>query len=414
MSTSVCRIPNASSDITYLVPEAFEPKRLIADILRTRFCVPDSIFLVEDVDIVHTFTSKRWRAIRLLLGDGELCIQALLSPVMHPFVDRGDIDFGSYVKLERFRAEWRETSDEDSASSSADNTSTLKAGRQPRLMVYLIVDSLVVVGWNNTLIDPLAAEKLETGERVNSADTERRTPGKDKPQPPELASETGTKPDPKPGNAEPQGVIHNQLKNEEEEHGKSVELDAEDDFEIMPISETRASQNRKELAKTRLANISHDLPSLLTTTTANTANLPWASNDPTRPLKLTNLCAIPNLPYKQNWSVNVLCVVSAISDVEPAGIPPYTQRQARLTDPSTDKHVLLTVFLDPKLFDPKVGSVVLLLGVKNHRFDGGSLKKYESDRRRTGDRWWYENPRQFEWCDVDSLLQWWAQNTVET
>ena len=32
-----------------------------------------------------------YRAVRLLLGDGEVCIQALLMPGIHPFVDGGSV-----------------------------------------------------------------------------------------------------------------------------------------------------------------------------------------------------------------------------------------------------------------------------------------------------------------------------------
>ncbi|KAF5654025.1 hypothetical protein FCIRC_13994, partial [Fusarium circinatum] len=121
---------------------------------------------------------------------------------------------------------------------------------------------------------------------------------------------------------------------------------------------------------------------------------------------------IPHLPYAQNWSCNVLAIISYLSDIEPSSLPPYRQRSARLADPSTSKQVNLTVFLDPEAFTPRVGSAVLLVGVKNHRFDGGSLKKYESDRK--DGRWWFENPIEMDWCDVEGINDWWAQVTAAT
>lgn len=133
------------------------------------------------------------------------------------------------------------------------------------------------------------------------------------------------------------------------------------------------------------------------------------ANDPTQPLKLTLLQKIPHLPYKQNWMVNVLCVVVSLSEVEACTIPPYVQRTARIADASTTKHVHLTVFLDPAKFTPRLGSVVLLLGVKNHRFDGGSLKKYMSDRAKKGMSWWVQEPGKLGWCEgeVRKLEEWW-------
>ncbi|KAI1801445.1 hypothetical protein F4811DRAFT_534459 [Daldinia bambusicola] len=241
-------------------------------------------------------------------------------------------------------------------------------------MVYLIVEDIALVGWNNTLVDTVPVESADTGAEVPQDQT------KDKPPAPITSKPVLDSHNPQPFDS---GV------------GLLEELaDADDDFEAIPNAVSKATQNRMDLAgKSKGGN-----------------TLPWLSNDPGKPVKLTKLRSIPNLPYKQNWSVNVLAVVSAISGLEPSGLPPYSQRQARLADPSTDKHVLLTVFLDPEQFTPAVGSVVLLLGVKNHRFDGGSLKKYESDRSTAGNSWWYENPTQFEWCDVEGLRRWWAES----
>ncbi|KAI1408129.1 hypothetical protein F5Y13DRAFT_113308 [Hypoxylon sp. FL1857] len=387
MSASSPRPPPEAPDITCIAPDPFEPVPLIADILRTGYCVPGSVFLVEGVDSLHTSRSKRWRAVRLLLGDGELCIQALLSAEMHRYVDQGEVAFGSYVKLERFRVEWKDTSNKAGGASSA----TKGKGKErddhstENKMVYLVVEDLALVGWNNTLIDTAGAENTQADAEVaqDEAETEIQPPSPNQPLPEDRGAQSF-------------------------DSGISIVkevVDADDDFEVIPNVAAKAAQNRLDLAA-RSKNKAPAAPR----NAPNTGFLPWSSNDPGKPLKLTKLRAIPNLPYKQNWSVNVLAVVSAISNVEPSGLPPYIQRQARLTDPSTDKHVLLTVFLEPEQFAPAVGSVVLLLGVKNHRFDGGSLKKYVSDRPPAGHSWWYENPTQFEWCDVEGLRRWWVES----
>ncbi|KAI0552671.1 hypothetical protein F4679DRAFT_44994 [Xylaria curta] len=391
MSASAPQIPSAS-DITCITSEPFEPKPLIADILRTGFCVPDSIFLVEGVDIAHTSKSKRWRVIRLLLGDSELCIQALLSAEMHRLIDRGEISFGSYVRLQQFRVEWRDIVKAGSGSPRKHGNAGDNGEKKKGQMVYLIVESLVMVGWNNTLTDSSMAEQAEIG--IDNVEGDIVLEESDHLSDPPRSDE------PEKAQSPRQATVAKSTTSEGSELA-----DMDDDFEVMAISKNKTASNRREVAAT-IVNREQDA-------TASPSNLPFSISDPSRPLKLTKLRSIPNLPYKQNWSVNVLCVVSAISDVEPAGIPPFTQRQARLTDPSTDKQVLLTVFLDPHLFNPQVGSVVLLLGVKNHRFDGGSLKKYDSDRPRTDDNWWYRNPTQFTWCDVDGLRRWWAEADIQ-
>ncbi|KAI1496507.1 hypothetical protein F5X99DRAFT_70142 [Biscogniauxia marginata] len=382
MSTSA-QFPSSSTEITCIAPEHVEPKLVIADILRTQYCIPGSIFLVEGIDIVYTSRSKRWRAVRLLLGDGELCVQALLSTAMHGFVDRGEIAFGSHVKLEQFRLEWTDLSGnilDVALTGGREKTAGNSPGGRDQ-MAYLVVEDLVLVGWNNTLIDLMNGGNVKN-RAVPIQDHEEVTGST--PTAVEAATDVDARQVPEEAN--------NSIGVHSEPGG------ADDDFEVMSISEKRTTQNRTELA----------MEAQSKEYGASTSGyLPWLSNDPTNPLKLTKLRAIPNLPYKQNWSVNILAVVSAISDVEPSGLPPYRQRQARLADPSTDKHVLLTVFLDPQEFAPSVGSVVLLLGVKNHRFDGGSLKKYASDRARVGESWWYENPAELSWCDVAGLARWW-------
>ncbi|KAJ2902503.1 hypothetical protein MKZ38_000553 [Zalerion maritima] len=132
---------------------------------------------------------------------------------------------------------------------------------------------------------------------------------------------------------------------------------------------------------------------------------------PSSNLKLTPLSKIPYLPYKQNWALSTLCIISSLSPVESSHLPPFLQRTARLAHPSTQKRAHLTVFLEPEDFNPRAGEVVLLVGVKNHRFDGGSLKKYVSDKPPRGERWWVGEDAigGWEWCkdEVRALRSWW-------
>ncbi|KAI0147708.1 hypothetical protein GGR57DRAFT_475656 [Xylariaceae sp. FL1272] len=385
MSTSTPLHLSSSPDITYITPEPFEPKPLIADILRTRFCIPDSIFLVEGVDTAYTSKSKRWRAVCLSLGDGELCIQALLSAEMHRFVDQDEIVFGCYVKLLDFSVEWEGTgndTEESTRREDSDDEEHILAA-QSRGMVYLVVENLTVVGWHNALID---RSNIELDNEIE----ETIEPVEDEDGPDAIIPST-------PPRISPEPVQQNVTLTASQGEAKLLEqlADADDDFETMAVSEKKSTENRSVVATNTNENVRR-----------------FVIQDPANPIKLTKLRSIPNLPYKQNWSVNVLCVIAAISEVEPAGMPPWTQRQARLADPSTDKQVLLTVFLDAQLFNPSVGSVVLLLGVKNHRFDGGCVKKYASDRPPGGGSWWFENPTQFSWCrtETEYLRRWWFEN----
>jgi hypothetical protein len=377
----------ASSDIVCIASEPFTPKPLIAEILRTRYCIPGSIFLVEGVDVFHASKSTIWRAIRLMLGDGELCIQALVSGDLHGYIDGGDVAVGTYVRLEAFHLE-RTGPDGERGEKGEDNIHLASGGSDN--LVYLVVEDMAAVGRNNRLLSMLEAEKASSASDSTPASSLRPIGDfhESSPSPPTLAAThktSGT-------GAAPLG----ELAIPNDDNGS----ENDDDFEVINIPEQRLTQRRAEAAVHASSTSDYSMP-------VDTNQLPWQSTDPTKPLRLTPLRSIPNLPYKQNWSTNVLAIIASITDLQPSTLPPGSQRVARLAHPSTPKQIHLTVFLDPEEFTPNVGSVVLLLGVKNHRFDGGSLKKYASDRPKAGLRWWYENPTQFSWCDVVGLKRWW-------
>ncbi|KAK8107920.1 uncharacterized protein PG998_009933 [Apiospora kogelbergensis] len=408
--------PDLAPEIVCISAEPFTPKPLIADILRTKYCIPGSIFLVEDVEVCNASRSKRWRAIRLMLGDGELCIQALLAAEMHRYVDGGEVAIGSYIKLDAFRLEWlEETTAADPMGKGKEREDTLAAGSGK--MPYLVASRLDMVGWNNRLLEMAGAAGLLSDEEelyTQVAGLEASTVAQ--------ISEKGEQVMAKKAVVEPMVTDVSLLE-------ELADATDEDDFEEMLVSPQQTAQKRTELA-TQQQLLQSQSQSPCTLQAAAMASVvdaadsgfseppvseendvplaPWLDTDASKPLKLTPLRAIPNLPYKQNWSINVLAVVVTISELQPSTLPPSRQqRQARLAHPSTPKQVHLTVFLDPAEFAPQPGSVVLLLGVKNHRFDGGSLKKYASDRPRQGGRWWFENPTQFAWCDVEGLQRWW-------
>ncbi|KAM0552617.1 hypothetical protein ACHAPJ_007714 [Fusarium lateritium] len=344
--------------VTFL-GEPFELVPVVQEILRTRYCVPKSIFLVEGIDRVSVSRSGRWQAIRLLLGDGELCVQALLGSDMHRFVQTGEVALGAYIRCETFHAKWQDIGEQK--------------------MITLVVDDLITIGWNESYRALQKENELMTQQYPEPATQprpEQPKPTHDPPEEPKVA------PQPAP--------------QEEQDFDDDDEAAAEEAFEAFET--LTYAPKPKTPVKSQKSNQPIALPR------------DW--HDPQTPLKLTTLRSIPHLPYKQNWSCNVLAIIASLSDVEPSNLPPYRQRTARLADPSTSKQVHLTVFLDPENFNPPVGSAVLLVGVKNHRFDGGSLKKYESDRK--NGRWWFKDPVELNWCDVEGIKAWWSQVTEFT
>lgn len=415
-------------------------------------------------------------------------MQALLGAGLHRYVDTGEVAVGTYLRLEKFGIESRSLA---AASSGGGGTVKGKEAREAKgkakasgRMVCLIVESMVPVGWNRTLL--AMAEKWKVAQVLpeprgieHEEKSTKNDPGRREAEQLSASPVANAPAEAAPSGAgvvehheravapDSEGYTHGTpaVLSEDETTPKAVtetkhmdpatediDISDDDDFEVMPVSQLtrkpepskypdqlRQPTTKPAGPKIRLAvdEVQVDDPSI------NAGLVPPDHHSPSLllpkpPVRMTLLKAIPTLPYKQNWSVNVLAVVSAMTPVEPASLPPsFAQRQVRLADPTTPKHVLLTVFLDPEGFDPQVGSVVLLLGVKNHMFDGGSLKKYATDRVRGsenvarvlataagrgvageadggstgggggGGAWWFENPTQFAWCDVAGLRRWW-------
>lgn len=308
---------------------------------------------------------------RLMLGDGDLCIQALLSGPSHRFVETGEVTVGCYIKVDKFDIEW-EYLDPEEPQVTGDGEK----------MVYLVLHDVTTVGWNETY------RAMARKDQAQSTDS----PSKSVTQPDASKISAGN------GTGSPKSATRTAAKTRPSTDEGDSDFDMNDAFEDFDkIVFPRKSQKAAISAKDDPAVSKMEGP----------VSLPkdWTSRQ--TPLKLTTLHMIPNLPYAQNWSCNVLAIIASLSPVENSYLPPYKQRTARIADPSTAKQVHLTVFLDPESFCPEVGSAVLLTGVKNHRFDGGSLKKYASDKSQQ--QWWFENPLDMTWCDVAGIREWWSQ-----
>ncbi|EJT71648.1 hypothetical protein GGTG_10903 [Gaeumannomyces tritici R3-111a-1] len=418
---------NGSGAPKYAHPKREEPpqlKPLIAEILDSQDCISGSVFLVEKIDTVtqpiaaprqifaprpshHGATRKRrrrrsrhLRAVRLLLADGGgVCIQGLLRPAAHDLVYKGSVYEGCFVRLDDF---WLRVVQPDASSPETRPTVFLvlevvtplsKPRPRPAVKQSTAADDELTTPQRRASVATLKPPAATAGQKQGlkqpfpvagflSAATIRDAP-------PVLAAAEA--PDfGGPTDGGPRQHSHNSTSNQGHEKPASG-------AKAPGATVARRPQAPAEPDSSRLG-----------TPPA------WACHDLSHPLKLTPLRAIPLLPFKQNWMVNVLAVVAELSGPEPSLLPPsYAQRTARLADPSTPKHVLLTVFLDPDGFAPSPGAAVLLLGVKNHRFDGGSLKKYASDRPRDGGPWWLEAPRHLPWCDVAGLEAWWAAMAEE-
>lgn len=406
------------ASIVFLDPhQPFMFKEIIDDILRTRFCVPGSIFLVEDIDDSIP-VDRRYRAIRLLLGDGQESIQALFKGDAHGLVQNAQVYPGCYIRAEKFELRLLELDDEDSEEvldgqaghSTVAVTKKRKREDKKEVIAYLLLKDFVTVGWDSALLEILETEKEDAAPQlVFSEQAKKPVISEEAPEPSvkrvrllEPKEETEQRPPTVTSKQTPA-----QLSSRNTPSASTGRPSMADDTPLQSANPPDVQTTEQHAEKARLPFKSALKPS--TAPASSKKKAPWISPDPTKPMKLTPLSGITHLRYKANWAVNVLAVVTSLTEVVVSNLRPFNECTAELADPSTDKKVKLTVFHHPDTFNPpfnpRIGSVVLLPGVKNHT-DGG-LKKYWDENET--ELWWFEEPTEYGWCapDVARIRSWW-------
>ncbi|KAL5594067.1 hypothetical protein BROUX41_001114 [Berkeleyomyces rouxiae] len=344
--------------------------------------------VVENIQLVE-LPSRSLPAIRLLLGDGQLCIQALLRTQAHVLVHTEALAVGGIVALSHYEAVFADAQD-------------------GRAMVFLDVERFEVVGqWKGSGKQP-ERNGGEQGECMTVDQVQNKRPlirvdsfsdvhfDESFFDPPSSFSKQSS-PHPEPKQSFPSTNLPSAAPG--------------------PITSDPAPSSKS----THPLTINHPIPKLLASYKPS-LDLPGPTvrpvalfrkwHDMQQPLKLTPLGSLPYLPYKSNWTCNILAIVTSLGPVE-TGALAAQQRVVRVADPTVSAPVRLSVFLDPESFVPPLGVPVLLVGVKNHTYEGGSLNKYESDRPLEGQSWWYTDLQQFPWCNTEGLKQWWDLEAQE-
>ena len=144
---------------------------------------------------------------------------------------------------------------------------------------------------------------------------------------------------------------------------------------------------------------------------ASTPNIPLSQKDsnearslPERvssPLHLSTLASITGTNATRNRQVNILAMIERVSTstVKPTTAP--LKRDVRIIDPSTDRKVTLSVFVDPVNFVPKEYDIMLFCELTTHDFSGGNLNAYP--KKCKGKEWYILNPYDIAECDMKSM-----------
>lgn len=148
-----------------------------------------------------------------------------------------------------------------------------------------------------------------------------------------------------------------------------------------------------------------------TSSRASISNIPLPQKYPTKarisaeqsqlPLQLSTLASITGIYATRNKQVNILAMIEYVSSstVKPTTAP--LKRDVRIVDPSTDRKVTLSVFIDPVNFVPRRYDIILFRDLTTHDFSGGNLNAYPKKCR--GKEWYIINPYDFEECDMESM-----------
>ncbi|KAF3939683.1 hypothetical protein ABW19_dt0205779 [Dactylella cylindrospora] len=86
------------------------------------------------------------------------------------------------------------------------------------------------------------------------------------------------------------------------------------------------------------------------------------------------------------------------------------KRDLHLIDPTTNKSVWLSVWVDAEKFKPPIGSCVLFRWLTLHRFDGRSLNAFSDVG---GREWCVVEPGEDQVAGVKELKDWWRNKLVE-
>ena len=125
-----------------------------------------------------------------------------------------------------------------------------------------------------------------------------------------------------------------------------------------------------------------------------------------RPLNIKPLAAFKG--YRRRSDLyDVFAVIHSVGDSVIKRLRMPSKRDIRIVDPSTDKRVLLSVFVDPENFIPVVGTIALIRMVSTHEYEGGMLNIYPNHCE--GKAWFLPNPVGVEGCDVEAMRTWWTR-----
>ncbi len=206
---------------------------------------------------------------------------------------------------------------------------------------------------------------------------------------------------------------------------KHLDISYERDLERV-IADDRPGQNENYHQPTDLMKQSHAIVQNTRVATSNPRNLKTSpsykrfSNPAprqrllsiTRPLCIRSLESVTGIHASRNKVFDFFAVIFSIEAqvVKPPMMP--LKRDMRIVDPSTDKKVLVSVFVNPVSFKPSVGTIALFRCLTTHEWDRGMLNAYPQQCE--GKNWFIIDPVGIQGCDVPALRNWWKMKFAQS
>ncbi|CAD6565194.1 MAG: hypothetical protein ASARMPRED_006506 [Alectoria sarmentosa] len=381
-------------------------KPIIKELVRTQVCFPNIKLLVDKISVVKVPSateSSGLEAYRMYLTDREKTIQAVVRRRLHKWLTTSDVREGSYVILKeydlargkRLHGEgdvfYLAISDfysigEEQRSNTSTGTTSLSASSEERVSGPL---------------DQAFAQNEDERNEMKSIRTERLLHGG---SPREVHRDVA-------GSEVLLSSKSAMAKPKKRKRGTAT-LDLDPDL-LSPASKAQKLHETPYVKMTGGTghDDAHPRSSDGHIISASTPKFPLprpssaqATTSAERDLsclQLSTLESVTGANATRNKQVNILAMIEYVSSstVKPTTAP--LKRDVRIIDPSTNKKVTLSIFVDPVNFIPKEYDIILFRDLTTHDFSGGNLNAYPKKCR--GKEWYILNPYDIEECDMESM-----------
>lgn len=424
-------------------------KPIVKELVRTQVCFPNIQLLLDRIMVAKVGEPAdrgETEAFRLYLSDGEKSIQALVKRRLYKMIVSNEVCEGSYLQIKEYAlASARKiigegcityialkdfypighdgrSSQEGWAARSPSMTHTApSADVQPGGQVGLLHVSQFAKQHNNSVAKP--SRTIKDRDQLLESKTVTNSMAVDDALPKRAASPSQQRKrkhhaDDALGEIDPnsQSSPAKSAKRRHDSEGRIRHVDygkEADDEAALATGERGVNLKRSSADPASSNQPSCTFESLFCA--QSTSSRPTSRSDKRprpimTPLRLMSLSSLKGY-RRRNDIYDVFAVIYSVSDMVVKRSRMPAKRDVRIVDPSTDKKVLLSVFVDPANFKPRVGQIALMRNLTTHEWDGGMLNAYP--KQCEGTQWFIPDPQAIAGCNTNFMREWWTDRVIE-